>query len=291
MPSRTVTLVIVAFWLLTAGWFIDREVLPVWRSGDAPPYTIELADEAMPKLQAPVRWECTLKDQPIGRINTGLTHRPKDDTFELTATSVKLSLPFGPITITTENYEDRVRVTREGELLDMKTAADLSVRGVGPPLKGRFELSAEVRNGRLNRRALFTATAMGAYQPTLPSTDPPHGRLLNPMHPVPRVTGLRPGQSWKQPLTDPRTDILRAVYEQAGLDKIIPLPQPPADLTATVMSQPRILKRSTSNRPCWVIEYRGDEDYIARTWVAASDGEVLRQEAGWHGEMLILQRE
>src|SRR5207248_7144782 len=34
MPSRPFTLAIVAFWLLTAGWFVARDVLPAWRSGD-----------------------------------------------------------------------------------------------------------------------------------------------------------------------------------------------------------------------------------------------------------------
>jgi hypothetical protein len=291
MPSRTVTLAIVAFWLLTAGWFVSRELAPLWRADEAPPYTIDVADEAMPRVVAPVKWECTLNDRPVGRVSTTLTYRAHDDTFELSATCPKLSLPVGPVTILAENYDDRVRVTRDGELRAMQTAADLSVRGVGPTLSGRFELAAEVRNGRLERQIRFKVPELGTYSPPLPPGDPPIGRVLNAMHPVPRVSGLRPGQTWRQPLADPRTDILRVVYEQAGLDKFVPLPRPPAALTATVLSEPQPLKRNTSTRRCLVIEYRGDDDYVARTWVAVADGDVLRQEAGWHGEMLVLQRE
>ena len=55
MPSRLFILVIVSFWLATTGWFVAREVAPRWRSGDAPPYAIELADEAL-KSPVPIKW-------------------------------------------------------------------------------------------------------------------------------------------------------------------------------------------------------------------------------------------
>ena len=37
---------------------------------------------------------------------------------------------------------------------------------------------------------------------------------------------------------------------------------------------------------CWVIEYRRDEP-VARTWVRASDGKVLKQEAFQKGEVRL----
>ena len=46
MPSRPVTLTIIAFWLLTTAWFVAADIVPTRHTGDPPPYTIELADEA-----------------------------------------------------------------------------------------------------------------------------------------------------------------------------------------------------------------------------------------------------
>jgi hypothetical protein len=294
MPSRPVTLVIVAFWLFTAGWFVVRDIGPFGRTGDPPPYTIELSDEAMRTI-VPDRWTCTLNGRKIGTVRTVLAYEPRDDTFEFRAKCPEIvfleaDLPLaGHVRVLVKDYDDRVRVTREGELRAMETSATLTVEGIGPLLAAKVELAAEVRRGRLERRALLEARGIGRYAPTLKSTDPPRGTVLNPMHPVPKITGLRPGQTWRQPLTDPRTDILRAALAQLPV-KVPLLPEAPAALTALVLPEPRTLDWNGSQL-CFVIEYRGDEDYVARTWVRISDSAVLRQEAGAHGETVVLQRE
>jgi hypothetical protein len=286
MPSRPVIIAIVAFWLLTAGWFVVRDVGPSWRAGDPPPFTIELSDEAMRSV-APDRWTYTLNGHKSGTITTALVYEQADDTFELRAKCPEIKFLEG---VVIQGYDDGVRVTREGELRGMRTAATVAVTGIGQRIQAKAELSAEVRGGQLERRLVLDAPGFGRFAPQLESTDPPRGSVLNPMHPVPRVTGLRPGQTWRQPLFDPRHDILKAAYDQSGFAKFFPLPSMPTTLNAQVLSAPQSLDWNGPHL-CLVIEYRGDDDYVARTWVRMSDGAVLRQEAGGHGDMVVLQRE
>lgn len=296
MPSRTVTLAIIAFWLLTAGWFVVREVQPFYRPGEPPPYAIEFSDEALQNAP-PTRWTCSLHGTKIGTISTKLTNRPADDTFELQAKSpnlklLDLNLPgVGPVTVSANDYADRVRVTRDGDLRAMRTTVGLVIEGIGPPVTARLELSAEVRGGRLERQFKWQAPGMGQISPQLKPINPPNGSVLNPMHPVPRITGLHPGQTWRQPLTDPRTDILRAAFAQWLPGKAPLMPEAPASLAARVLPEPQLLEWPGESHMCFVIEYRDGEDYVARTWVRMSDAAVVRQEAGAHGETLVLQRE
>jgi hypothetical protein len=295
MPSRTVTFAIIAFWLLTAGWFIVREGQPFYRTGEPPPYAIEFSDEALQNAP-PTRWTCSLHGTKIGTISTALSNRPADDTFELQAKSpnlklLDLNLPgIGPVTVSAIDYADRVRVTRDGDLRAMRTTVSLVIEGIGTPITARLELSAEVRGNRLDRYVSLTAPGLGP-PPQLESTAPPHGSVLNPMHPVPRIAGLRFGQTWRQPLTDPRTGILRAALSHYLPGKTPMLPEAPSSLVARVLPEPQLLEWPGESHMCFVIEYRDGEDYVARTWVRMSDAAVVRQEAGAHGETLVLQRE
>ncbi|HEY1378859.1 MAG TPA: hypothetical protein VGF55_18810 [Gemmataceae bacterium] len=292
MPSRPVTLAIVAFWLLTAGWFVARDVLPHWRTGDPPPFTIEFADEALKNVFQ--RWTALRNGEKIGTIKTGQAYQESDDTFELSAAATQDGLrlaAFGPVTITAREFHDRVRINRDGELRAVATDATLALNGAGPEMVGRFRLSAAVRGGRLERHALFEVPGLVKSEPVLEPTDPPRGRVLNPMHPVPRITGLRPGQEWRQPLIDPRSDLLRAALTQLAGGRLPGLPDPPTELAARVLPEPEVVSWNSEQHVCYVIEYRGGEDYVAHTWVRVSDGAVMRQEADAHGETLVLQRE
>ena len=94
----------------------------------------------------------------------------------------------------------------------------------------------------------------------MPPGDLPHGSILNPLHPVGRINGLQFGQSWRQTVVDPRSDMLRAVYEHSGGNKIVPLPEQTKVLTAPVLPQPKILQWQPQNPPCKVIEYYNAED-------------------------------
>jgi hypothetical protein len=282
---------IIAFWLVTTGWFIVHAFGPVWRPDEAPPYTIELADEALRQI-VPDRWTFSINGQKAGVVKTGLTYHAEDDTFELSATGVDLEfVKIGSITVKAARFSDRVRVTRDGELRAMRLAVVPVVSGLGPDLKGKFEVWGRVDGGAFDRHVRFVAAGIDPFEPNLPPTKPPRGSVLNPMHPVPRISGIRFGQTWRQPLTDPRADIVRAALAEWLPGHPPMLPEPPAALDARVLPDARPLEWNNEAHPCYVIEYTGSEDYVARTWVRISDGVVLRQVAGVHGEQVVLQRE
>jgi hypothetical protein len=290
MPTRPVTIAIVAFWLLTAGWFAANEMVPAWRSGDPPPYKIDYADEVI-RSPVPYRWVCTLNGQKLGTVKTLLVNDADDDMFEFSAVSAELTLPVtADVSIRLTEYDDRVRVTRSGELRSISTTGTLSLVGAGLPVGGRFSLKARADHGLLDRHVHFTSPQLGDVTPTLPQVPTPRGNILNPMHPVPRIVGLEPGRTWCQPLVDPRSDMIRAALAQSPIGSLLPPVAAPRDLSARVLARTESLVWEAQEQPCLVIEYRAD-DYTARTWVRQSDGLVLRQEAGGHGDKLVLQRE
>ena len=61
-------------------------------------------------------------------------------------------------------------------------------------------------------------------------------------------------------------------------------------LVARVDSEQQELTVRGASERCWVIEYRRAEP-VARTWVRATDGKVLKQEAFEKGETLSFERE
>src|SRR5262245_12331354 len=91
MPSRLFMLVIVTFWLATTAWFVAREVAPKWRSGDAPPYFIELADEALRNAPA-IRWRLVRNGKDIGQVRTSMQYLDAENLFELKAVSDRIDL-------------------------------------------------------------------------------------------------------------------------------------------------------------------------------------------------------
>src|SRR5438876_6634607 len=82
MPSSWKLWTILLFWLATTFWLIQRDVWPRLRTGEPPPYTIDLADEAL-KSAPRISWKIFRGAKNIGFLNTWVAYRPQDDTFEL----------------------------------------------------------------------------------------------------------------------------------------------------------------------------------------------------------------
>lgn len=291
MPPRPLVVAVVLFWLAAAGWFAARDLAPLWRTGGPPPYTIELADEATNK-PLPVQWALSRNGQPLGRATTKTTYRNADDTFELSLTAPELTLlDAGVLKVVAEKFADAIRVTREGELRAMHTEATLkATSALFGKFTGRATLDAEVEGDQLVRRCRLESPGLGEFAPKLEPVERVRGRVLNPLHPVPRVHGLRLGQRWTQPLVAPHGDILRAALAQLpGGDKAAALvEQGPKTLDAVVREG--TMPWGRQERDCFVIEFRGEE-FVARVWVDKADGQVLRQEAESHGEVVRLERE
>jgi hypothetical protein len=207
------------------------------------------------------------------------------------------------------------RVNRAGLLLDTTVGLLFDVEFLGMRVHNiGFHLAGEVLDGHFHARFrvfsirdelvnFLTVWGHGFVPATPPPswlaqtlTKPPYfshtlepvpvartGSILNPLHPVNRIKGLRPGQTWRMPLLDP-LDKARGGWEKL-LGK-----NDTTFLNARVLPQPQLLPDSPRPIPCLVIEY-DDEDIKPRTWVQLQSGLVLRQEATQFGKRLVLQRD
>src|SRR5260370_38876736 len=79
MPPRSIVAAVLLFWLGANGWMFYREVWPHWRSGEPPPYTIDLT-EALG--HASIRWDILKKDMRI-RYAPSRGGRPPDRTSKM----------------------------------------------------------------------------------------------------------------------------------------------------------------------------------------------------------------
>ena len=110
------------------------------------------------------------------------------------------------------------------------------------------------------------------------------GSILNPMHLVNKITGLREGAAWRVPLLDP----VRAL--PADVRDLLPTKEFQApELIATVSVE--ALEWNHGVVPCYKISYaKKDERPIAATWVRRHDSVVLQQWAGFEGVEYTFQR-
>ena len=143
----------------------------------------------------------------------------------------------------------------------------------------------DVHDGQFFARCSASSDALAKpIQFDLPSTPVAHtGSVLLPLHPVNHIRGLRPGQSWRQPLVDPLRD---AFAELPGFSGGV------RSLNARVLPQPETLKIGDNEINCLVIEYTDDEDkLIGRTLVEQNSERVQQQEANLEGDQWIMTRE
>ncbi len=302
MPSRYTVLAILAFWVATTGWLFYRDVRPRLVPGEGPPFVIDLADEASNR---PIRWTLLKEDHKNPRFRgqylnqgyaeTSVGYREADDTFDIqcvfklwTGKEVR-----GNADLTVGSH---YRVNRDGELREIRARVEVTVGGM--PIEGRLE--GPVRGGMFTPHVAVTLKFAhdGIKRDLEPVPVAPRGSVLNPMQPLNRLPGLRPGQHWRMPLVDPLSDALTAA---SGLLPGVPKKQVEARFVdAEVLPEtrrPPLLTFSQAgvqprrqNYDCHVIDYSG-EDFTARTWVRADDGVVLRQEVAQHEDVYILDRD
>src|SRR5260370_39426255 len=104
MPARHYVLAILLFWTATTCWLFYRDLWPRLRSGEAPPFTIDLAYEAQHQA-SDSRWQvhrgkAVEGERPIGMIHTWVRYSSKDDTFELRSETQALHLgTIGPFQV------------------------------------------------------------------------------------------------------------------------------------------------------------------------------------------------
>jgi hypothetical protein len=280
MPPRLFTLAVVVFWLATSGWLFYRELWPKLRPGEPPPYTIDLVDEAR-QHTTPILWSVYRGQKKIGKARTWVTYRESDDTFELHGAMDQVELyRIALVSVMVQHAANMYRIGRDGELREMTTDIVLTVPRLDLKAKAHFDGQVHGRRFAAQGWMEFAGDKKDVNIDPVPLST--YGAVLNPLQPVNRIQGLRPGQHWRMPLLDPLSDAVAATLPG--------MPSGPRVLNAAVLPEIQRLAWDDQDVPCLVIEYTGEGDFSARTWVRESDGLVLRQEAR-QGEVLILQRD
>jgi hypothetical protein len=284
MPPRLTSLAIIAFWTTMTGWLLYREVLPRFRAGEPPPYSIDLTEEVGQNM---VSWNISQKGEPVG-VGYSQVARLPDRTFELRSqfrfNTAALKLP-GLAGLERKIQLKKVtgifHVNELGRLLGLSSSIYL---GDPPHLAGaqpdfEIEVKGKVKEDVLEPKVYFCGEE-------IPHLDlgkvrvPVRGSILNPMHLLNRVPGLRAGQHWRLPLLDPLAG------QFAFIPKSLSLPE----LEASV--EPAEITWGDTAVGCYRISYRkpGEDEVQARTFVRRQDGLVLRQEAGIGRFGFIIER-
>jgi hypothetical protein len=269
MPSRSIVLAVVVCWLSANSWLLYREVWPHWRSGEPPPFSIDLTEE----LGNPsTEWGVWQKGRDIGRA-VARVERQANRTYRL-HTDVYFSqfrIPFLVLTRVSTAYQ----ITEEGDL------RGLWVQFVGrlqPEIAGICEIDivmdGAVDNGEIVPKLKMNQVPLPLGEFKMPIKE--NGSVLNPMQLVNRVPGLSVGRRWRMTLFDPLKalgDALPEYKEVAAAAEGMSIPELNAEVVAAT------LVWEQEDVPCYKIEYRrpGEADPVASTWVRRRDGLVLQQ--------------
>jgi hypothetical protein len=282
MPPRWLSLGILAFWLSTTAWLVWRDLWPRWRIGGPPPYTIDLVEEVQRREGVAHLWAVLEDDRPPTEARSWVEHDPADDTFALhlkfKARPSFQARPAGPLP-RMRFVSSLLRVTREGALRELEVR--VAVNGaIGPlPVNSNLLLAGQVRGDRFFPRYRLEQSGVLLKEDNLSPVEVSyHGSVLVPQHPVNKIQGLRPGQSWSMPVVDP----FAAAFGFADAVRHV---------NARVLPEPQTLQwQERKPKTCLVIEYEGEEEKAA-TWVEVGTGLVQRQEASFGGHRLVLQRD
>ena len=276
MPPRLVTGAILAFWLAMTAWLVQREVLPMMIAEASPSYTPDLTDE----IGSPqVEWRIMSKGKRVGRATSQVI--ANDDRTYTFQSSYQFSQFVILGVVDMQNMQINYKVGDEGKLRSMATKVSASFKIV-TDLPIVAEIKGEVIDDQLQPH-LF----INGKEEKLPDFSDvklqQKGNLVNPMHLLNRLRGLRDGQTWTIAILDPMEGIKKKLPEflvkQIGATSLI------AEVSVATLEWNR---REVT---CFKIEYheRG-KDVTARTWVRKLDGLVLQQESSQMGIDLVLQR-
>jgi hypothetical protein len=279
MPPRWLALAIVTFWLGTTGWLFWRDLWPQWRPGGPPPYTIDLVEEVHRQKKVKTLWAVLEDDRETLQAQSWVEHRPADDTFSLHVdytAKTNFGRPGAGLVPRHRPVSSLLRVTRDGNLRELEVRASLS--GGRLPLNSTILLAGEVRGDHFLPRYRVEQAGVVLLEGKLTPVDVSyHGSVLVPQHPVNRIQGLRPGQTWRMPVVDP----FAAGFGFADAVRYV---------NARVLPGTHELRWRERKRTCLVIEYEGGEER-ASTWVEVGSDLVQRQEASFGGSRFVLQRD
>jgi hypothetical protein len=190
------------------------------------------------------------------------------------------------------------RINRAGHLLRMRVdlTFDVEFPGLARIPNVAINLEGQVHEDLFHPKVTARAPGLDLTLPFDPVPVSHSGSVLNPLHPVNRIKGLRPGQTWRMPMIDPLAESLSLSRRLLGRGEVrflnghvLPHPQMLV-LDKEVRGQGGKAQVVQQGIPCLVIEY-DDEETRPRTWVQVNTGLVLRQEVTQLGRRLALERD
>lgn len=288
MPSRLSVLCIVLFWVGTLAVVVRRDVWPRLFASGPPPVSVEVGDEASQLLPTP--WTIYRGTTRVGRLETRTTYVDADNTFQFTHEYSGLEMEVAGVNLRVPRLSTSTRVTRAGTLREQHMSGKLEADLRGIKIEAEMTVNGRVENGLFVGTCEIKSPLFNLNRPLDP-VPVPNGHAVSPLQVVNRVTGIRAGQDWVvhevNPLSEAVGMLLREQIGKTGFT----IPERKRDpLIARVSSATQGLTWKGEDVPCWVIEYR-DAEVKARTWVRASDGKVLKQEAFEKGEQLTVLRD
>jgi hypothetical protein len=282
MPPRYLSLAIVAGWLATTAWMFYRDLLPRLRPDQAPPFTIDLADEVSAQL---IPWRIQLNGDNIGRAWTQVM-RKEDRTFALNSDfRIEKEVPG----LLLKRFTTMYRVTPTGELREINARVLFEVPSPRRTEQTEFRLEGTVVDGVLTPTVKLSVVGVDwseairqFFQPVRVSGAQ---SFLNSMQPLNRIPNLHEGQSWHVRVLE-LVEMAKVELGDLAKEKEKATPK---RLEARVAVDGMAWQGIAV--PCWRIDYFDEEHRVAaRTFVRQSDGLVLQQEAAYGGMNLVLQR-
>lgn len=307
MPPRSGIALIVLFWIAVTGYIVHRDLWPRL-FGDVPPTVlIELSDEATQAV--PARWTIYRGREKVGSLTTELRYDEKQNVFRFTSRYHELTLEMTGLSVRIPEMFTVLDVDRQGAVRAQSLSGKLiGMVRAGPvtvfEAKADVQVQGTVENGMMQGNCKIDSP-LGKLEQDLEPVPVPAGQALNPLQPVNRLRGVRPGQRWviheSNPLAEAASAMVEGIIKEHAGKALASLNRSGynrQEYVARVLPEaeyppPAMRKKLGSEEPpalCWVIEYRG-EQATAKTWVRVSDGKVLRQEASGQGEVLVLERE
>jgi hypothetical protein len=237
-------------------------------------------------------------NKKVGKATTHIVYDPASFTFRLEGQFVLSGLAGGAARL---EVRSMYRVTREGELREVDAHVELGFPAAALTFTGEFGGPVQDDTFQPEARIMVSGETQKIEFDSVPLSG--RGSLLNPLQPVNRLTGLRPGRTWQIPLFNPLQILTAARIEgkntrdpaMVTVLTVLALLKSNANvgqlkrLTATVLDGTQSLFWDDHEETCVVIEYR-DGDRSAHTWVRKKDGTVLQQEFDMGGEQLVLKR-
>ncbi len=294
MPTRWGVALILAFWLSTVAYVGYRDVWPHLVADAAPTAWIDLSDEATQAV--PVRWELYRNDDRVGKVSTQMSYDAAADAFRfVTKYRGELGVELFGITFRIPDYEMTTTLDRGGRLRAQSMTATFAVKAGPLSNTGTATTEGVVSDGILVGRCKLVANGFDAVDEALTPTPVPEGQVLNPLQPVNRLRGVRPGMRWViyevNPMGEAIAGIKDVIAKKLGTSLLTgSTPKEQPAMIATVGDQPEMLSRPRGDAACWVIEICGPQG-TTTVWVRVSDGSVMQQVAKLEGETMRLERE